>query len=79
MQAVIMAGGRGTRLAGLTRDEIPKPMVRIAGKPILERQIECFKANGITDIIMIVGYLADSIKDYFGDGSGFGINITYIT
>ncbi len=79
MQAVIMAGGKGTRLAGLTKDEIPKPMVKVAGKPLLERQIECFKENGITDIIMVVGHLADKIKDYFGNGSEFGINITYIT
>ena len=54
MQAVIMAGGKGTRLAELTRDEIPKPMVPLLGKPLLERQVECLLENGIRDIVMAV-------------------------
>ncbi len=76
MKAVIMAGGRGTRLASLTK-EIPKPMIQVCGKPILEHQIECLKAQGIKDIIITVGYLSDFIIDYFHDGKKFGVNIEY--
>lgn len=54
MQAVIMAGGKGTRLAALTKDEIPKPMVEVAGKPLLLWQVERLKAHGITDILMVI-------------------------
>jgi len=77
MQAVIMAGGRGTRLAALTKDEIPKPMVPVAGKPLLLWQVERLKENGITDIIMVIGYLGEKIKEYFGDGSAFGVKVRY--
>lgn len=73
-----MAGGKGTRLAALTKDEIPKPMVPIFGKPLLEWQIEQLKNSGITEIVMIVGYLRDKIMEYFGDGDSFGVNIQYI-
>jgi D,D-heptose 1,7-bisphosphate phosphatase len=78
MQAVIMAGGKGTRLANITKNELPKPMVTLCGKPILEHQIDNLKAFGIIDIIIIVGYLGQTIKDYFGNGSKFGVNISYI-
>lgn len=78
MQAVIMAGGKGTRLSSVTNNEIPKPMVKLNGKPILEYQIECFKANGITNVYIVIGYLGEIIKDYFGDGSHWGIKIEYI-
>ena len=78
MQAVIMAGGKGTRLLSLTNDEIPKPMVKVCGKPILLWQIEKFKESNIEDIIIIVGHLKEVIKDYFEDGKKFGVNITYI-
>lgn len=77
MQAVIMAGGKGTRLAALTKDEIPKPMVAVAGKPLLLWQIERLKENGITDIIMVIGHLGEKIQEYFGDGNGFGVRIRY--
>lgn len=77
MQAVIMAGGKGTRLAELTKDEIPKPMVPVAGKPLLQWQVERLKENGITDILMVVGHLGEKIEEYFGDGSGFGVSIRY--
>ena len=77
MQAVIMAGGKGTRLATLTKDEIPKPMVPVAGKPLLLWQIERLKESGITDIIMVIGHLGEKIQEYFGDGSGFGVHIEY--
>lgn len=77
MQAVIMAGGKGTRLAELTKDEIPKPMVPVAGKPLLLWQVERLKNNNITNIIMVIGHLGEKIKDYFGDGSRFGVRIRY--
>lgn len=76
MQAVIMAGGKGTRLASVTKD-IPKPMVPIAGKPLLEYQIENLKSCGVQDIILVVGYLGAVIKDYFGNGERFGVRISY--
>ena len=71
-----MAGGKGTRIASV-RSDIPKPMIEICGKPILEYQIENLKACGLTDIILVIGYLGDKIKEYFGDGSKFGVNIEY--
>ena len=77
MKAVIMAGGKGTRLGSLTV-EMPKPMVKIATKPILEHQIDNLKEFGITDIILIVGYLGNVIEEYFKDGSKFGVHISYI-
>lgn len=77
MQAVIMAGGKGTRLAGLTRDEIPKPMAPILGKPLLLWQMETLKRSGITEIILVIGHLGHVIRDYFGSGEGFGLHIRY--
>lgn len=77
MQAVIMAGGRGTRLAELTKDEIPKPMVPVAGKPLLLWQVERLRENGIFDIIMVIGHLGDKIKEFFKDGGEFGVRIQY--
>lgn len=76
MQAVIMAGGKGTRLATVTKN-IPKPMVPIKGKPLLEYQIENLKENGVDNIILIVGQLGDVIRDHFEDGSAFGVDISY--
>ena len=76
MKTVIMAGGKGTRIASV-RNDVPKPMIEICGKPILEYQIENLKACGLTDIILVIGYLGDKIKDYFGDGSKFGVKIEY--
>ncbi len=71
-----MAGGKGTRIASV-RSDVPKPMIQICGKPILEHQIDNLKACGLTDIILVIGYLGDKIKEYFGDGSKFGVNIEY--
>jgi D,D-heptose 1,7-bisphosphate phosphatase len=76
LQAVILAGGKGTRLGTLTKD-IPKPMIEVAGKPILLHQIELCKRYGITKIQLIVNHLYESIQDYFGDGSKFGVEINY--
>ena len=78
MKVIIMAGGKGTRAAAIAGD-IPKPMIPILGKPILEYQIECLKKNGLTDIILVVGHLGDYIKNYFGDGGRFGCGISYYT
>lgn len=78
MQAVIMAGGKGTRLQSVSRD-IPKSMMLICKKPILEYQIESLKKSGIYDITIVVGYLGKLIKDYFNDGSKWNVHITYIT
>jgi D,D-heptose 1,7-bisphosphate phosphatase len=78
MKTVIMAGGKGTRAASIASD-IPKPMIPICGKPILEYQIDCLKRNNLTDITLVIGHLGDHIKDYFGDGSSFGCNISYFT
>lgn len=76
MKVVIMAGGKGTRIASVKND-VPKPMIPIAGKPILEWQIENLKACGLTDITLVIGYLGHIIKEYFGDGSKFGVKISY--
>lgn len=78
IQAVIQAGGKGTRLSAVTHDEIPKPMVEIAGKPLLAWQIEELQQSGVTNYILIIGHLGNVIKDYFGDGSQWGIHIQYI-
>lgn len=78
MTGVIMAGGKGTRLSSLTKDEIPKPMMPVCGKPILQWQIDCMKKNGIIDILIIIGHLGEKITEYFGDGKNFGVSIRYI-
>lgn len=78
MQALILAGGKGTRLCELTKNEIPKPMVKMLGKPILEYAIDRLKENGIKDIYISVGYLHEKIEEYFGNGQQFGVNITYL-
>lgn len=76
MKTVIMAGGKGTRITSV-RSDVPKPMIKICGKPILEHQIENLKACGLMDIILVIGHLGHVIQDYFGDGSRFGVNIEY--
>lgn len=75
-QAVILAGGRGERLRPLT-DTVPKPMVRINGKPFLEYLITLLRVNGITDILILTGYKYQQIQSYFGNGKNFGVSITY--
>ena len=71
-----MAGGKGTRIASVKSD-VPKPMIPICGKPILEWQIENLKVCGLTDITLVIGYLGHVIKEYFGDGERFGVRISY--
>ena len=75
--AVIMAGGKGIRLRPLT-NYCPKPMVKIAGKPILERIIEQLNDHGISRFYISINYLAKMIEDYFGDGSRFDCEIKYL-
>lgn len=79
MKAVIQAGGQGTRLRNVTKDQIPKPMVPISGKPLLQWQIEKLRENEITEIFIITGHLGEIIRDYFEDGAKYGVHITYIT
>lgn len=84
MKTVIMAGGKGTRISSVASD-IPKPMIKIQNKPVLEHELECLRDQGFTDIIMTVSHLGNIIMDYFGDGSGispvtgkpFGVHIEY--
>jgi D-glycero-D-manno-heptose 1,7-bisphosphate phosphatase len=71
-----MAGGKGTRIASVASD-VPKPMIPLHGKPILEHQIECLKRYGLRDITIILGHLGHIIRDHFGDGSRFGCGISY--
>lgn len=76
MKTVIMAGGKGTRISSIASD-IPKPMIRINGKPVLEHEIECLCRQGFKDIIITVGHLGQIIIDYFGNGEAFGVHIEY--
>ena len=76
MKVVIMAGGKGTRIASIANN-IPKPMIQIGGKPILEHQINNLKACGLTDIILVIGHLGCVIRDHFKDGHDLGVNISY--
>lgn len=84
MKAVIMAGGRGTRISSVASD-IPKPMIKIKGQPVLEHELECLRDQGFADIILTVSHLGNIIMDYFGDGNGispvtgkpFGVKIEY--
>lgn len=75
-QAVILAGGLGTRLLPLTKNK-PKPMVPVNSRPFLEYLIGLLKENGIGEVVLLLGYLAEKVQEYFGDGSGFGIRIRY--
>jgi len=76
-KAIILAGGQGTRLRPLTYN-IPKALIEIKGKTITEQLFDLLKKYGIRDCYLAVGYLKDKIKDFFGDGSKFGMNISYI-
>ena len=76
MKAVILAGGLGTRLQPYT-NSLPKPMLPLGEKPILEHLIEWIKKNGVKEIVLCVSYLRKKIEDYFGDGKRFGVKIEY--
>ncbi|MBT6231575.1 MAG: NTP transferase domain-containing protein [Candidatus Scalindua sp.] len=75
--AIIMAGGEGTRLRPFT-ENLPKPMIEINGIPLLERQVRCLAKMGMTTIYISVNYLSEIIKEHFGDGSNFGVVISYL-
>lgn len=76
MKTVIMAGGRGIRIRSIAKD-IPKPMIKINGIPVLEHEIRSLKKQGFNEIIITVSYMASVIKEYFGNGSSLGVDITY--
>lgn len=84
MKTVIMAGGKGTRISSIASD-IPKPMIKIEDRPVLEHEIECLREQGFTNLIITISHLGHIIMDYFGDGSGispatgrsFGVHIEY--
>lgn len=76
MKTVIMAGGKGTRISSIASD-IPKPMIPVEGKPVLEHEIVCLREQGFTDLIITVSHLGAVIMDYFGDGHKFGVKIQY--
>lgn len=77
MKAVILVGGQGTRLRPLTVN-VPKPMVPLANKPFVSFVIERLRDHGIEEVIFSMGYLPDGIRSYFGDGSSFGLKLTYV-
>lgn len=77
-KAVLLAAGKGTRMKDLTND-LPKPMLEVRGKPILLHIIEGLKAAGVSQFCIIVGYKAEVVREFFGDGSKFGVRITYTT
>lgn len=76
--AVIQAGGKGTRLRTLTKDVIPKPLLKLNGKPMIEWQIENIRKYGVKEFVLIIGYLGEKIKEYFQDGADLGVHLTYI-
>ena len=76
-KAVVLAAGRGTRMGNLT-DDVPKPMVKVKGTPILESIVRGLVANGIDEILIIVGYRKDVIIEYFGDCEAFGCKVSYV-
>ena len=76
MYALILAGGRGQRLRPLT-DTVAKPMIPINGKPIMWYQFSLLKEVGVTEIVILCSYKRESIQDYFGDGTGFGVRVHY--
>ncbi len=77
-KAVILAAGRGTRMRDLTND-LPKPMIEVRGKPILQHIIEGLRAAGVKKFLIVVGYRAEVVRQAFGDGGRFGVAISYAT
>ena len=77
-KAVILAAGRGTRMRELTA-ELPKPMIEVRGKPVLQHIVEGLRDAGIRDCLIVVGYRADAVRDFFGDGSHHNLAIHYKT
>src|SRR5215470_2811750 len=77
-KAVILAAGRGTRMRELTA-ELPKPMIDVRGKPVLQHIVEGLRDAGIRELLIVVGYRADAVQNFFGDGSRYKIAIQYVT
>ena len=77
-KAELLAAGRGTRMRDLT-SELPKPMIEVQGKPILQHIIEGLRAAGVTQFLIIVGYRSEVVRQFFGDGTRFGVLISYET
>lgn len=75
MQAVILAGGKGTRLAEALGKDIPKPMAPVLGVPVLQRTVELLRDQGVDDILLLVYHRADVVRTHFGDGGNFGVRI----
>ena len=76
MKAVIMAGGQGTRLRPLTSNQ-PKPMIPIAGVPCMEHIVNLLKVHGVDEIVSTLQFMADEIRNYCGDGSDWGVSMSY--
>jgi dTDP-glucose pyrophosphorylase len=77
-KAVLLAAGRGTRMRELT-DDLPKPMIPVHGRPILQHILEGLRTAGVTEFLLIVGYRADVVRSFFGDGTQFGVHVQYAT
>ena len=77
-KAVILAAGRGSRMRELTAD-VPKPMIDVRGKPVLQHIVEGLREAGVRDCLIVVGYRADAVQDFFGDGSRYNVAIQYKT
>ena len=77
-KAVLLAAGKGTRMRELT-SELPKPMLAVNGRPILQHIVEGLAAAGVTHFLIVVGYRADVVREFFGDGSAFGVRVEYVT
>jgi UDP-N-acetylglucosamine diphosphorylase / glucose-1-phosphate thymidylyltransferase / UDP-N-acetylgalactosamine diphosphorylase / glucosamine-1-phosphate N-acetyltransferase / galactosamine-1-phosphate N-acetyltransferase len=78
IKAVLLAAGRGTRMRDLTQ-ELPKPMLAVRGKPVLQHIVEGLRDTGLTNLLVVVGWRADVVRDFFGDGSQFRVRIRYET
>jgi dTDP-glucose pyrophosphorylase len=77
-KAVLLAAGRGTRMRNLT-EALPKPMLEVRGKPVLQHIVEGLRDTGLTNLLIVVGWRAEVVKEFFGDGSKFGVAIQYET
>ncbi|MEY2536876.1 MAG: UDP-N-acetylglucosamine diphosphorylase / glucose-phosphate thymidylyltransferase [Verrucomicrobiota bacterium] len=77
-KAVLLAAGRGTRMRELTAD-LPKPMIQVRGRPVLQHIVEGLREAGVGQFLIIVGYRADVVRDHFGEGSSYGVEIQYAT
>jgi dTDP-glucose pyrophosphorylase len=77
-KAVLLAAGRGTRMRDLT-EALPKPMLEVRGKPVLQHIVEGLRDNGLTNLLIVVGWRAEVVKEFFGDGSTLGMSIQYET